>query len=66
MSPWRCRGSDFLEDFGLEHGELEDCDDLLDEKLSSWVYDMYKYVNLRLAKKELESRISGTWMCTIL
>jgi hypothetical protein len=66
MSPWICPGSDFLEDFFLEHGELEDCDDLLDERLSSWVYEMYKFVNLNLAEEEIASRISGTWGCTIL
>lgn len=60
-----CRASQFLEDLKLDHGELEECDKRLEEKIASCIDGVYKIIEARILMKELEQKVSGMW-CVIL
>jgi len=61
-----CRGSQFLEDNGKNHSDLDSCDDALNKKLKKLSDEIDNAAQLLKAREELEAKMNGTYWCSIL
>jgi hypothetical protein len=66
MADSSCEESEYLKDFNLDHGGLQECDKEINKMLTSWAGGVYEVIELKILMQELDWKISGLWWCVIL
>jgi hypothetical protein len=65
MGASNCEESEYLKDFGVNHGELQECDKEIDKMLATWAGGVYKAIEIKILTQELDRKVSGLWWCAI-